>query len=121
MEHEKVLEQYIAATNTHDFTNVRKVLHENVVYWFTDKTCVTMAEIQAYFEHAWEMIAEEVYSATNIQWLTVDERSATCIYTYHYQGYHNGKFVSGSGRATNIFIKTSEDEWKLIHEHLSPQ
>ncbi len=119
MDYEKALEQYIAATNSHDFSNVRRVLHENAIYWFTGKTCTTFSEIQSYFENAWNIIKEEVYAAENVKWLAVDQNSATCVYTYHYQGYHNGEFVSGRGRATNIFIKVSNGEWKLIHEHLS--
>ncbi|MBM7584459.1 ketosteroid isomerase-like protein [Bacillus pakistanensis] len=119
MGYKKALEQYIAATNTHDFNNVKNVLHKRALYWFTDKTCTTMNEIQSYFENAWEMIKEENYTAHDVQWLTTDENSATCTYTYHYEGYYNGEFVSGRGRATNIFIKNDVNEWKLIHEHLS--
>ncbi|MCP3738628.1 YybH family protein [Rossellomorea sp. BNER] len=119
MGYKKALEQYIAATNTHNFNNVKYVLHEKALYWFTDKTCTTMNEIQSYFENAWDRIKEEIYTANDVQWLTIDENSATCTYTYQYEGYYNGEFVSGSGRATNIFTKNDANEWKLIHEHLS--
>jgi ketosteroid isomerase-like protein len=119
MEYKKVLQQYIEATNTHDFNNVKKVLHENAIFWFTDKTCTTMQEIQKYFENAWDTIKKKFILQTMYHWLTVDKNSATCTYTYHYEGYHNGEFVSGSGRATNVFVKNEKGEWKLIHEHLS--
>ena len=118
MTHEHALKRYIQATNTHDFNEVKDILHPQAVYWFSDKTCITTEEIGAYFNHAWNVIQEEVYSATDITWLTVDEKTATCLYTYHYEGQHNGEFVSGSGRATNIFTLMN-GEWKLIHEHLS--
>ncbi|MFB7156489.1 YybH family protein [Lysinibacillus sp. NPDC056232] len=118
MPYQQALENYIAATNSHDFNNVKEILHPQAVYWFTDKTCTSLEEIGAYFYNAWNLIKKEVYSAIDVQWLTADEKSATCIYTYHYEGYHNGKFVSGSGRATNIFTVLN-NEWKLIHEHLS--
>lgn len=119
MGYKKALEKYIEATNTHDFNNVRKLLHESPVYWFTNKTCTTIDEIQNYFENAWNIIKEEVYTATNVHWLAFDENTATCIYTYNYEGYYKEEFVSGSGRATNVFIRNEEGEWKLIHEHLS--
>ncbi|WLD94425.1 nuclear transport factor 2 family protein [Alkalihalobacillus sp. AL-G] len=119
MDHKIALQTYIDATNTHDFTNVKNVLHEDAVYWFTDKTCTSLNEIQAAFENAWDVIKDEVYSATDVQWLTVDENSATCIYTFHYEGYIDEEFISGSGRATNVFTKDGNREWKLIHEHLS--
>ncbi|MBL3730910.1 nuclear transport factor 2 family protein [Lysinibacillus sp. HST-98] len=118
MTHQQALEQYIQATNTHDFHQVKAILHPQAIYWFSDKTCTTAEEIEAYFKHAWNVIKEEVYSATDVKWLTVDEKTATCLYTYHYEGYHNEKFVSGSGRATNIFTLVN-DQWKIIHEHLS--
>lgn len=116
--YQQALAQYITATNSHDFNNVKEILHPQAVYWFTDKTCTTLEDIGNYFNHAWQVIEQEIYSATDVQWLTVDGKSATCIYTYHYEGYHKGNFISGSGRATNIFIKEN-DKWKLIHEHLS--
>lgn len=118
MDYHDALTRYIAATNTHDFNNVKAILHPQAVYWFTDQTCTTLEEIEAYFNHAWHVIKDELYRATNVQWLTADASSATCIYTYHYEGYHNGLFVSGSGRATNVFTVVN-NEWKLIHEHLS--
>ncbi|MEN2466117.1 nuclear transport factor 2 family protein [Ornithinibacillus sp. FSL M8-0202] len=119
MGYEQALEAYIAATNTHDFQQVSILLADDAVYWFSDKTCRSIAEIQAYFEQAWETIKDEVYRATDIEWIVAEENTATCIYTYQYEGYANGKFVQGSGRATNVFIKDSNGNWKLVHEHLS--
>ncbi|REE77710.1 SnoaL-like protein [Paenibacillus taihuensis] len=119
MNHLEALSQYIKATNTHDFENVRKVLHPEAIYWFTGKRCTNMDEIQYYFENAWRMIKDEVYSINNVQWLTIDNNSASCLYNYEYKGYLEGEFVQGRGRATNVFIKDNEGNWKLIHEHLS--
>ncbi|BDG32148.1 hypothetical protein PthBH41_18600 [Parageobacillus thermoglucosidasius] len=36
MDYKKALQQYIEATNTHDFNNVKKVLHENAIFLFTE-------------------------------------------------------------------------------------
>lgn len=119
MGYEKALADYIAATNTHDFSNIKELLDENAVYWFSNKTCESLEEIRQYFEIAWDTINEEVYQATDVRWLVREENSATCIYTYRYEGYYNEEFVQGSGRATNVFIKNEDGSWKLIHEHLS--
>ncbi|WP_078382244.1 YybH family protein [Sutcliffiella halmapala] len=119
MDYKVALAKYIEATNTHDFNNVKVLLNDNPTYWFTNQTCTSIEEVQAYFENAWNVIKEEVYSAQEVTWLTVDQHSATCIYSYHYEGYYNGDFVTGSGRATNIFTKDADGEWKLLHEHLS--
>jgi ketosteroid isomerase-like protein len=115
----KVLHNYIKATNTHKFDEVRKLLHPHAVYFFSDQTCTTHEEIQTYFENAWSIVQEENYQAEDVKWLYAGSDSATCTYTYFYEGYINGKYASGRGRATNIFVKES-DEWLLIHEHLSP-
>ena len=115
----EILHNYIKATNTHIFDEVRKILHPNAVYFFSDRNCTTHEEIQTYFENAWSMIKNENYEAQEVQWLFIGSNSATCTYTYFYEGYINEKYASGYGRATNVFVKEA-DEWLLIHEHLSP-
>lgn len=116
--YKETLQAYIDATNSHDFNNVKDLLHPNAVYWFTDTSCTSLEEIESYFNNAWDTIKNEVYSAKDVQWLTVSDTTAVCIYTYLYEGYHEEKFVSGSGRATNVFTFV-DHKWKLIHEHLS--
>ncbi|MCM3784176.1 nuclear transport factor 2 family protein [Neobacillus mesonae] len=119
MNHEDILKRYIDATNTHHFENVRQLLDERAVYWFSDRSCSTLPEIQHYFEEAWKTIQEEVYSAHDIKWITASEQTAVCIYRYEYEGYLKGEWTKGSGRATNVFQKDGNNEWKLVHEHLS--
>lgn len=119
MGYKNALYSYIAATNTHDFENVLECLDEKAVYWFSDRTCETFDAIGQYFENSWETIKDEVYRATDIRWLVEEENNATCIYTYHFEGYYQNTFIQGSGRATNVFKKNAEGNWKLVHEHLS--
>ncbi len=119
MGYEEALQRYIELTNTHKFENVKKLLHKDAVYWFSDKTCTTIEEIQNYFENAWNIVKDEVYSAKDVKWIAISEITATCIYTYQYEGYINGQFTKGQGRATNVFVKDENGDWKLIHEHLS--
>ena len=117
---EEILKRYIDATNTHDFNEVAKCLSENAVYYFTNKTCIGIEEIKAYFENTWSIIKDEKYWATNVNWLHSDENNLICVYQYNYSGYINNKHVDGFGRATNIFTKEiSTNRWVLIHEHLS--
>ena len=115
---EEALDRYIKATNTHRFSEVEKRLHPNAVYYFSDRTCSSMEEIQTYFEHAWSVVKEEVYGAIDVNWLQLGERQALCVYRFKYEGYVDGEFVKGHGRATNAFVK-EEGRWLLIHEHLS--
>lgn len=115
----EILNNYIRATNTHDFNEVRKLLHPEAVYFFSNQTCNGHEEIQQYFEKAWDTVKDENYEARDVTWLFNNSVSATCIYTYYYEGYIDGKYASGKGRATNVFVKES-GQWLLIHEHLSP-
>ncbi len=57
------LHNYIKAINTHKFDVVKKVLHPEAVYFFSDQTCTTLAEIQAYFENAWSLVKDENFEA----------------------------------------------------------
>lgn len=114
----EILHKYIKATNTHDFEEVRKILHPEAMYFFSNKTCINHQEIQSYFENAWTYISDENYEAREVKWLFKGDSSASCIYTYFYEGYIHGAYTSGEGRATNVFVKI-QDEWLLIHEHLS--
>ncbi|MCY8271140.1 YybH family protein [Bacillus sonorensis] len=115
----KALDQYIKATNTHVFANVKELLDRDAVYWFSDQTCSGFEEIQRYFENAWKQIENEVYSAKDVSWITETDEQAVCLYTYEWKGFYQGEPVSGAGRATNVFIKDESGNWKLKHEHLS--
>ena len=117
--YEQALSAYIEATNTHRFDEVSKMLAPNALYWFTGTSCTTLEEIQAYFEKAWETVKEEIYRAEDVFWIAVDEHQAVCTYTYHWEGYIQGKQASGQGRATYVFVKDTAGTWKLVHEHLS--
>ncbi|WP_210481139.1 nuclear transport factor 2 family protein [Naasia sp. SYSU D00948] len=117
---ERALQRYLAAINSHDFAEVRRVLHPGAVFWFSDATCTTEAEVQAYFENAWRIVEDEVYAAEEIAWLAAGPGLAACTYAYTYAGRHAGVPVSGRGRATNVFAM-QEGRWSLVHEHLSPE
>ncbi|WP_419880630.1 YybH family protein [Peribacillus sp. B-H-3] len=119
MNHIQALENYIAATNTHVFSNVENLLAEGAIYWFTDKTCTTRDEIKKYFEHAWNTIQNEVYGAKNVRWIAEDRHVAICIYTYTWKGIYDNAPSAGSGRATNVFVRSCDGSWKVKHEHLS--
>ena len=60
------------------------------MYWFSDRSCCCLEEIRAYFEHAWDVIRDEVYRAEDVVWIATDVHSAVCIYTYHYEDIFRG-------------------------------
>jgi len=112
------IHQYVVATNSHNFENVRPLLQSNAVYWFNQIESKGLQEVEASFNKSWNYLPDEVYGIEDVIWLSVDKRSATCIYTYTYRGTHNGKAVQGQGRGTTILVKENGN-WQIAHEHLS--
>ena len=117
----EALAQYIQAVNTWDFDQVSNCLHQNAVFYFSNKTCTGTEQIRAYFENSWATIKDERYWPTDITYLHEDANTLLCIYQFNYSGYiKDGTFVEGFGRATNMFAKHSvTGKWELVHEHLS--
>jgi ketosteroid isomerase-like protein len=114
------LHGYIAATNRHDFDQVRRLLHPDVVFRFSDADCVSMPVIRQYFENAWAIVQDERYDAIDVAWRLPTPTTAIASYTYRWAGRVDGGFRSGSGRATNVFVHDLAGGWLLAHEHLSP-
>jgi ketosteroid isomerase-like protein len=114
------LDEYIAGTNTHDFDNVRPLLHPDAVFRFSDADCAGVLAAQHYFEGTWAAVKDERYDAVDVAWRLPTPTTAIASYTYRWTGLIDGQRHSGSGRATNVFVTGSEGRWLLAHEHLSP-
>lgn len=112
------LDNYIKATNTHDFSEVSKLLSKEAVYYFSDASLDSNETIKEYFENTWSLIPDEYYWASDVVSLHQDENTCVYVYQFNYKGHMNGSFIEGYGRATNVFVREN-DEFKLIHEHLS--
>jgi len=114
------LKQYIDATNTHNFDEVEKYIHEFAEYVFSGTVVSGAVAIRDYFETTWSRIKDEKYWATEIQWIYETDTTMICLYRYNFNGFIDGKQVQGGGRATNVFtICPDTNQWKLLHEHLS--
>ncbi len=116
---DEFLHAYEQRTNTHDFEQVKPLLDEHAVYWFSDGSFRGTEEIKQAFEKTWDFVREERYAIEQVQWLVRTEESAVCIYTFHWQGLIGGKPEQGVGRGTSVLHKV-DGQWKVIHEHLSP-
>lgn len=112
------LDLYERRTNTHDFEAVRELIDSDAVYWFSDGVHEGVEEIQRAFEQTWNTIRDEVYSIEDVRWLAVDDDSASCIYTFHWEGTVDGQVETGSGRGTCV-VRRDGERWKIAHEHLS--
>lgn len=115
---EAALNEYLKATNTHDFDHVETVLIPGAVYFFGDASRVGLTEVRAYFESTWAAIPDERYWAEDTSWVADGADAAVAVYTYRWSGTLDGTPRTGAGRATNVFTRTAQG-WRLTHEHLS--
>ena len=116
--HVDFMAEYIRQTNTHQFDAVAPYIDEEAVFWFSSGSHRGVVAIRAAFERTWATIQDEVYAIEDLEWLTVDEASATCLYTFRWQGNIDGVSREGSGRGTSI-LRKGDGRWRVVHEHLS--
>jgi ketosteroid isomerase-like protein len=112
------LKEYEVATNSHVFDNVRPLITEDAVYWFSDGTHVGIKEIEDAFTKTFNKIQDEVYTIKDVKWISLGSNSAVCIYKFYWRGTVDGKPKEGNGRGTNVLRKLNE-KWMMAHEHLS--
>lgn len=111
------MNNYIVQTNSHDFDNVKKCLHRDAYFIFTDKVCADFNDLEEYFNGTWNTIKDEIYEIKNLKWIVNEKETAVCVYDFKYSGYIDGEHKEGTGKGTNIFVK-KDIKWLLIHEHL---
>ncbi len=112
------LKKYEIELNTQRFENVSPLLSEECTFWFTSGTYVGIQAAKDSFEKTWQLIKNEVYTIRDIKWISESDKSAVCIYTYHWKGIINGNECEGIGRGTSC-LRVENGSWKIIHEHLS--
>lgn len=115
---DEFMAEYIRRTNTHQFDAVAPLIAEDAVFWFSSGSYRGVSAIRAAFERTWSMIQDEDYVIAGLEWLTVDDKSATCIYTFRWRGRIDGADREGSGRGTTI-LRRDGRQWLIVHEHLS--
>ncbi|MBZ0278097.1 MAG: nuclear transport factor 2 family protein [Anaerolineae bacterium] len=117
---EEFMQAYEQATNTHDPARVAALVDKDAVYWFNDGSFLGIDAIQGALAKTWDFIQDETYRIADVRWIAQGETTAVCIYTFHWRGLVNGQVAEGNGRGTSVLRKT-DGEWKVVHEHLSPQ
>lgn len=118
MNAKELMKQYETKINHHKFADVEDLISSDAKFWFSSGTFHGMDQIQAAFKKTWNLIQNEVYWLTDLEWIAESETSATCIYTFNWKGLIEGQERTGKGRGTSVLCK-KDSSWKIVHEHLS--
>ena len=110
--------EYEKKANTKDFDQIKHLIDEGAIFWFSDGSFKGLEEIRIAFEKTWNSLQNEIYKIYDLEWIVQSDQSAVCIYKFSSESTMNDKRVTFFGRGTNILIKKS-GIWRVIHEHLS--
>ena len=110
----EILEQYLAAVNTLDFSEVSKYMHTNALFCLSDHENAGIEKIKEHHEMFWSGLKDGKFWATDVKWLHTDERMLVCSYKINFSGYIEGNYAEGSEITTDIFIKDITGNWKLV-------
>lgn len=116
---EVTLQAYEQRLSHQSWDLVKDLIHDDAVFIFTESTFRGKEEIQKAFEKTFDLIKEEKFWLTNLNWVAKTDSMVSCDYIFNWEGIINGKPSSGGGRGSSVLIRT-ENGWKIIQEHLGP-
>tara|TARA_R110000850_G_scaffold42454_30_gene108991 strand:- start:3918 stop:4289 length:372 start_codon:yes stop_codon:yes gene_type:complete len=115
---EELLKEYEQSLSAQIFENVRPLIDDNAVFWFNDGSYHGLDLIEKAFTKTFNLIKEEKYWLTDLEWISKSDVAASCHYQFNWEGIIHGEHGSGSGRGTSVMKKIG-GSWKIVHEHLS--
>ncbi|MEC5129089.1 nuclear transport factor 2 family protein [Verrucomicrobiales bacterium BCK34] len=115
---EDLLKEYEQRLSAQKFEDVKPLIHEDAVFWFNDGSYLGLDAIEGAFTATFELIKEEKYWLTNIDWISKSDDAACCHYQFNWEGIIDGRASAGGGRGTSVLLRTS-GSWQIVHEHLS--
>ncbi len=116
---EDALHAYEQRLSHQSWELIEDLIHEDAVFIFTESTFRGKEEIRQAFEKTFDLIKEEKYWITDLNWVAKTDAMASCEYTFNWEGIIHGNPSSGGGRGSCVLIRT-ENGWKIIQEHLGP-
>jgi ketosteroid isomerase-like protein len=115
------LNRFEAIAAKENFDLIQGMVHENAFFRFNDGDFVGKQAVRGAFEKTWKgsaSVKKDRFYLSDIQVLTVDAKSATATYTYHWEGSMDGTAFSIQGRGTRVLV-VENGRLQIIHEHLS--
>lgn len=115
---DEFMKKYEEAANSRNFENIKPLISENAVFWFSDGSYRGIRMIRSAFESTWNTIMDEVYSLSDMEWIHRSGSVAICIYRFVSTGKVHGEPFLATGLGTSVLVSDGS-EWKILHEHLS--
>ncbi len=115
---ESLMTEYEQRLSAQDFDKVKPLIHEDAVFWFNDGSYLGIDAIEGAFTATFELIKDEKYWLTNLDWISKSDDAACCHYQFNWEGIIDGNHCAGGGRGTSVLKKT-DGSWQVVHEHLS--
>lgn len=115
------LHEFERLAEREDFGLIRDMIDENAYFRFNDGDFIGRPAIQAAFEKTWRgdpTVKKARFYLTDITVLTVDERTATATYTFHWEGSQGGVSFEIRGRGSRVLV-CEDGRFRIVHEHLS--
>lgn len=104
-----------------DFGLIKDMIHANAFFRLHDGDHVGRGSIRGMLEKSWRGssgLKRERYFLSEIEVLTIDDKSATATFTYNWEGSMGKQTFSAQGRGTRVMV-VEDDQMQIIHEHLS--
>ncbi len=115
------LNRFEALAEKEDFDLIQGMVHDQAFFRFNDGDFVGRQAVRGAFEKTWKgsaNVKKERFYLSDIQVLSVDSKSATATYTYHWEGAMNGQPFRIQGRGTRVLV-VEQGQLQILHEHLS--
>ena len=118
MSAKNLMKKYEVEINKHDFNLIAPLISNDCKFWFTSGAYLGLEQTRNAFLKTWNMINEEVYSISEMEWISESDNAAVCMYTYHWKDLIGGQLREENGRGT-LCLRKKTDDWKIIQENLS--
>ena len=113
------IKSYEEAISAQTWEMVEPLIHDNCVVTFTNGTYKGKSEVERIFRKNFDLIKEENYQISDIQFVIEKSEYAVFIFKYSWSGLIHGQPAEGGGRGTSVLVRNN-GSWQLISEHLGP-
>jgi len=115
------LVHFEALAEKEDFALIEELIDERAHFRFNDGDHIGRAAIRAVFEKTWRgdpTVRKARFYLSDIIVLTVDAKTASATYNWHWEGAQGERSFTIKGRGTRV-LAVEGGRFRIVHEHLS--